>query len=973
VAKLKPWYQVVSAREDLRENRPLDASEFAVHLDHIREGRAHDDYKDPKRFFERTFLTGSLLDLCSQVLRRLSGVQVETSAVFNMATQFGGGKTHALAALYHLGTCGAAARGWKGVDRILLTAGLDSVPKASVAVFVGTEFDPIIGRGGNGEPVRRTPWGEIAWQLGGAQAFSVVAEHDRLGTAPGGDAIRQMLPPGPSLVLIDELLNYISRGRQANARAPLFDFLQNLSEEARAQDSRLVLCASIPKSLVTEMTPEDQEDYTRLKNLLNRLGKAIMMSAETEIAEIIRRRLFEWEGLPAEAEKTARAYADWVAENAGALAGLDADTAYEQFRTCYPFHPAVLSVFERKWQALPRFQRTRGILRLLALWVAHAWREDQQKAYKEPLIGLGSAPITDPQFRAAMFEQLGANDLEGPVTTDIAGRSDAHAVRLDREATPELRKARLHQKAATVILFESNGGQLRTEATVGEIKTALGAPETNLSEVDQALEALVGACYFLTVERNRYRFSLSPNVNKILADRRAAVQPKEIEDRLRKEIEKCFQQGPKDLEVVRRFFPKKTSDVLNQPVLTLAVFGPDQTADLPATREWMETIVRECGSSGRTFKSAVLFAVCDSAQAMSDQARDTIAWEDIDDDEDTKKRLDESQRRMLAQRVGRAANDLRESIWRAYRHVYLLGKDNALRDADLGAITTSMAGSLVEVIINELTRNDEVTTGVGPNQLIRNWPGGMTEWATKAVRDAFFASPILPRLLKADAIKRTIADGVAQKQLGYARRESTGQLALLKFGESLPETDVEIAEDVFILRAPDAQKLLAPPRLARVKVRPASVQIKPGEIVTFSAEGEDQYGQPLPLSDVEWTAGGGTIDATGRFVGGPDAGFFAVHAVAGTFDVTTDVRIITTTEPPPPPGVEPPIRWRGTVPPQKWMNFYTKVLTRFASNPGLKLEVSFQVPVAEADQRKAKTDETKTALRELGLSEDVES
>jgi len=197
-------------------------------------------------------------------------------------------------------------------------------------------------------------------------------------------------------------------------------------------------------------------------------------------------------------------------------------------------------------------------------------------------------------------------------------------------------------------------------------------------------------------------------------------------------------------------------------------------------------------------------------------------------------------------------------------------------------------------------------------------------------------------------------------------------LALLKFGESLPETDVEIAEDVFILRAPDAQKLVEPLRLARVAVKPVSVQVKPGEVVTFSAAGEDQYGEPFPLSDVEWTAGG-TIDATGRFVAGPEAGFFLVHGVAGTFDVTTDVRIVTKTDVLPEPGMEPPIRWRGAVPPQKWMNFYTKVLTRFASNPELKLEGFFQVPVAGAEQRKAKTDETKTALRELGLSEDIES
>ncbi len=215
MSKLKPWYQVVTPREDLRENRPMDASEFAVHLDHIRERRENvsADYLDPARFFERTYLTESLLELGSQVVRRLSGIQLETSAVFNMATQFGGGKSHALTTLYHLATNGEKANSWKGVDRILKKAEIATVPKAAVAVFVGTEFDVFRGRGGDGTPPRKTPWAEIAWQLGGEKGLAAVAEHDAKSVAPAGDALRAMLPSGPTLILMDELLNYVSRGR----------------------------------------------------------------------------------------------------------------------------------------------------------------------------------------------------------------------------------------------------------------------------------------------------------------------------------------------------------------------------------------------------------------------------------------------------------------------------------------------------------------------------------------------------------------------------------------------------------------------------------------------------------------------------------------------------------------------------------------------------------------------------------------
>ncbi len=179
MAKLQPWYKVIPPREDLREGRPLDASEFAVHLDHIRDNRAPKDYQDPARFFERTFLTRNLKDLAAQTVRRLSGITVETSAIFNMATQFGGGKTHSLTLLYHLARSGPAAQDWQGVADILESAQVKQVPRAATAVFVGTEFDSLTGRGGNGEPRRMTPWGEIAWQLGGEKAFAAVAQPRR--------------------------------------------------------------------------------------------------------------------------------------------------------------------------------------------------------------------------------------------------------------------------------------------------------------------------------------------------------------------------------------------------------------------------------------------------------------------------------------------------------------------------------------------------------------------------------------------------------------------------------------------------------------------------------------------------------------------------------------------------------------------------------------------------------------------------
>jgi predicted AAA+ superfamily ATPase len=294
---LKPWYKVdgIELRQDIREKKAFDSSEFAVHLDQVRDQRAPADYRIPERFFERTYLTRNLTAFAAQVCRRLSGQTAETSAVFNLATQFGGGKTHALTLLYHLAKNGAAANGWFGVEKILDRAQLSTIPEANVAVFVGTEFDSITGRGGeDGTPHRQTPWGEIAYQLGGEAAFAVVAEHDERFIEPKGDVIRAMLPKDrPNLILIDEVLNYVSTYRKLEYNDRLYNFLQSLSETVRGE-TNTVLVVSIPASEM-EYTEKDEADEQRFKKMLDRLGLAILMSAESETSEIIRRRLFDWD------------------------------------------------------------------------------------------------------------------------------------------------------------------------------------------------------------------------------------------------------------------------------------------------------------------------------------------------------------------------------------------------------------------------------------------------------------------------------------------------------------------------------------------------------------------------------------------------------------------------------------------------------------------------------------------------------
>jgi hypothetical protein len=230
------------------------------------------------------------------------------------------------------------------------------------------------------------------------------------------------------------------------------------------------------------------------------------------------------------------------------------------------------------------------------------------------------------------------------VTTDIAGQKDAHAKKLDKEATESIRKGRLHQKVATVIFMESNGGQSqnKAEASLPEIRAAVGNPEINLADVETVHEGLTGTCYYLNWDRNRYRFGLRPNLNQILVTRRGAVSPKAIEERVEKTTDDLFREGPKFLD--RRFFPERSNDIPDRPQLTLAIMGLDKPAGEARTKTLIESFVKECGSSGRTFKSSLLFAVPDSATAITNAARDLLAWEDINDDDDTIRQLEDAPR-----------------------------------------------------------------------------------------------------------------------------------------------------------------------------------------------------------------------------------------------------------------------------------------------------------------------------------------
>ena len=981
---LKPWYDVVKPREDLAKGRPLDASEFAVHLDQVRDGTAASVYRDPKEFFDRTYITAGLRQLSVEVLRRLSGNKVNTSPIFNLITNFGGGKTHSLLVLYHLARAGADAPNLKGLPALLQEAELKSAPSAAVAVFVGTEFDAITGRGKPGEPLRRTPWGEIAFQLGGAAGYALVAEHEEKLVAPGGDVIEKLIPKDkPTLILLDEFMNYMSRARAVGKGldSQVYSFVQNLCGVVAGRDNA-VLAGALPSSLQTELPPEDHENYTRLKNILARNGKAVTMSAGAETSEIIRRRLFMWEGLTKEASQAVSEYGSWVSDHKGLLpAQFNLDDAQAVFRNTYPFHPTVLSVFERKWQTLPVFQRTRGVLRLLALWVSHVYKDGYSNPLsKEPLITLGTAPMSDPNFRQAVFEQLGADQLEAAVTTDISGSMSAHAMRLDKEATPAVKKARLHEKIATAVFFESNGGQASAVCTEPEVRIAVGQPD-----VEQCLGALVENCYYLTSEKKNYRFSFTPNLNKLLSDKRATVHEKDIDDRMRAEVQQVFTPGGFFKMV---FFPDESGKVPDQPTLALAVLPPDQPSNDKSTEKLIDALLKENGSKSRTHKSGVLISAAESSSMLRDEARKLLAWERIADDQEVLK-LNEAQQKQVGEQIQKAKRDLKEAVWRSYRHVYLLGSDQKASRIDLGLVHSNAAG-MQKLVVDHLVKSDLLLDkAASPTQLTKNWPPASPEWSTKSVRDMFYASPLLPRLLKPELARETIVRGVKEGFFAYVGKTSDGGYHPFHFKVDL--TEVDFVEDIFILGR-DASEAYAKNRCPKCESSPPSWNSVDG-VCGNCGHGQKAACPNCKAQAPKWDAAKNACESCGYGTKAQCPSCKSTgaqwHAESGQCDSCgfgkAKVECPTCGAKPPTwnaetkkcghcatPSKPKSLHWTGEVSHQKWMQFYTKVLSKFATAGGMKITVVVDIEPSGGVSPE-RVSETRGALKELGMPDDVET
>ena len=366
-----------------------------------------------------------------------------------------------------------------------------------------------------------------------------------------------------------------------------------------------------------------------------RVAKDLIANDETEISEVVRRRLFDDLGNDRLRAKVSKAYADWCFERRAQLPPewTAVDTASTEakarehlrarFEACYPFHPATLSVFQRKWQTLSQFQQTRGTLAMLAQWISWAHKDAFQKARNEPLVTIGSAPLDVPEFRSVVLGQLGESRLFASIDADIAG-AQAHARALDADTKGALRD--IHRRVGATVLFESSGGQRDKVAHLPELRFALGEPEVDTTSVDTAAMALEDRAYFLRkVGSDGFKISHTPTMKKVVSDRRASLDEEtEIEPAMRAMIQKEFDKGA---SIPRVFFPAEGTAIQDTPRLTLVVADPGhEWSSAGPVREEIAEWTKQRGGSPRLYPGSLVWAVKKPGRDLREKVELWLAW-----------------------------------------------------------------------------------------------------------------------------------------------------------------------------------------------------------------------------------------------------------------------------------------------------------------------------------------------------------
>ena len=850
---LKPWREVVTPHADVASGRYQQA-EFAADLWQVHLGEGSDEYKKPAEFFRRTFLTESLKRLLVGGVQRIAGKGGDP--VVQLQTNFGGGKTHSMLALYHLFS-GVAPSDLAGVDAVLAEAGVKTLPKARRVVLVGNKISP-------GNPVTkadgtvvRTLWGELAYQLGGKKAFARIAKDDEKATSPG-DLLRELFVEyGPCLVLIDEWVAY---ARQLHDQSDLpaggfetmFTFAQALTESAKLAKNCL-LVVSLPAS-DTAGSPHTQSDdvevggirgreaLDRLRNVVGRLEASWRPATAEEGFEIVRRRLFEpLAGADTfkQRDVTARAFADLYHAQAAEFPPECKGGDYEKrIQAAYPIHPEIFDRLYTDWSTLVKFQRTRGVLRLMAAVIHSLW----EKGDKNPLILPSTIPIDDGRVQSELTRYLSDNwvpiiekDVDGPGSLPL---------KIDSEQ-PNLGKLHATRRVARTIYLGSAPTATAAHRGLEDRRVKLGCvmPGEPPAVFGDALRRLAAAATYLYQDGSRAWYATQPTVTKLAEDRAEQLKPrlvgegavqaalsdkvaKELEDRLRANLQKTG-----DFSRIHPL-PHSGADVPDDLDARLVVLSAEHSYSkegVSAAEKAAKAILELRGNTPRLYRNTLVFLAADKVrlQDLDGALRKYLAWSSIVAEKEPLN-LDPHQVRQAETQKQAADGAVTAQLPETYQWVLVPEQKTPQSAVEWQALRLSGSDALA-VRASKKLRTDEALVMNFGSTILRKHLDDVPLWrgdhvAVKQLVEDFARYLYLPRLAGPEVLVQAIRDGVAMltwesDTFAYVEShdEAAGRYRGLRGGQ-------------MVNVAPESAALLVKPDVARRQIdTEVPPTVRPGE------------------------------------------------------------------------------------------------------------------------------------------------
>ncbi len=776
---LKPWRMVVQPHPDVASGRYLQA-EFAADLAQVVSGKAEKEYGDPLEFFRRTYLTEGLTTLLATGVRRMTGQGGDP--VVQLQTAFGGGKTHSMLALYHLVSGKLKLGDIPGGESLAKQVNNVDLPAANRAVIVGLAFNPANPRV-HKDATTRTLWGEIAYQLGGVEGYRIVEQADMASVNPGADTLLEVLEKyGPALIIIDELVAFARNLYGITERLPVgsFDtitgFVQSLTEAVkRSSDSMLLV--SLPESDMEIGGEGGKATLEVLAKYIGRVEAVWKPVTATESFEIVRRRLFSSQIDYAARDAVLSAFRDMYRDNAGEFPANATDGDYvKRMSSAYPIHPELFDRLYQDWSTLERFQRTRGVLRLMASVIHELWTRDDQSLMILP----GTLPLDAAPVRNEMLRYL-PDGWSAIVDTDIDGpNSRPFAIDGDVPALGRYAASRRVARSIFVGSAPSTSMAPQTVRGVEEVRVRLATvqPGESLTVFGDALSRMSNQLTYLYRDGSRYWYDTRPTVNRIAADRAQAIHPDEVYQEIIRRLKqvKCERTD----FAANHVAPAGSADIADEQRARVVVFGPEQahkrnSTDSAAFRAAQETFETR-GNAPRLHRNMLVFIAPDQieVEALDKAVREFLAWYSIDSEED-QLNLDAQQRKQVKSALRRTDETVGLRLQGSYSWMIVPTQPDPTGAIEWQAFRITGDDSFYQRAARKLRQGELLISQWSPDNLSKemdtfNLWGGNPQVGIKQLWDYFTSYCYLPRLCDQDVLLDAIRDGIGRMDapFGYA-------------------------------------------------------------------------------------------------------------------------------------------------------------------------------------------------------------